>query len=212
MSRSHVRVVPILSVLAAAVLLVTASTAMAAAGPTTASRTGESPSSPIGSLSPVPITPQPSSTTVDWVAAPCATGQFGTPEVDAEHHVLVPAEITNCGVYKPSFRFTVVSFRPTYPVAFAFSTQLRPYQPTGPTSVQVALVSPAQPGPVGICLVRSPTVRVACLKLTYTAAYQVTWEPLAIDDPLVTKPVVVVDEAPGDPGGYCVTCIWLPWV
>lgn len=124
MSRTPVRLAPLLALLAAAALLVVAGTAATAAG--------------TGAVRPPGA--------VQGSGGPVATGQFGVPDHDSYDRVSVTAEISNCGPHSPLFRFTLVSFRADRDVAYALDSQLRPYQPAGPTPVAATMIGRAVPG------------------------------------------------------------------
>ncbi|MFJ6195517.1 hypothetical protein [Micromonospora sp. NPDC092111] len=161
-------------------------------------------------------TPTPATTATpgpyrEWIPASCATGGFDPLEVDAQLNVVIPGQVTLCGRWAGKYAFTVVAFRPDRELAFAFSSRLRSYDPTGPTPVRAAFVTPPAVGSTGICLMRSSTVRIACLAVDVDAQYRITSRPLPVDDPLVTKPVLYQDDAlsPEPGSGFCATCVGL---
>jgi hypothetical protein len=156
--------------------------------------------------------PAPGPAYVGWNPAACATGGFGPLEVDAGLNVVVPGQATICGKWAGKYAFTVVAFRPDRDVAFAFPTGLRPYAETGPTEVRAAFVTPPGVGSTGVCLMRSTTVRLACLAVDVDAQHRITARPVATDDPLVARPVSYQGDAVSpDPGsGFCATCVDLP--
>ncbi|MFI6758944.1 hypothetical protein ACIBF5_07340 [Micromonospora sp. NPDC050417] len=205
MNRSPVRLSPLLAVLATTALLVVVATTTAVAGPTTTEppvgvrTTGGPVTTATGS--PIPRV---------WFATTCATGHFGAPALDTYGRVTVPAEITNCGPDSALFRFTIVSFRTDQDQAYAFDSQLRPYRSDGPTPVTATTIGRAIPGQLGVCLMRNIAAPVACLRLTFTDDLEMTAEPIPVDDPLVTKPVILTDDPHlGEPGGGCGTCFGL---
>jgi len=168
------------------------------------------------SAAPTPVTtatatPTPAAPYREWFPAACATGGFGTLEVDADLNVVIPGQATVCGKWAGKYAFTVVAFRPDRDVAFAFSSRLRPYAQTGPTAVRAAFVTPPGAGSTGVCLMRSTTVRIACLAIDVDSQHRSTARPIAGDDPLVTRPVIYQDDAlsPEPGSGFCATCVGL---
>jgi hypothetical protein len=147
-----------------------------------------------------------------WYAAPCATGGFGQLEIDAQNNAIIPGEVTICGRWDTKYSFTVVAFRPDRDFALAFSTNLRSFAQTGPTTVRAGFVTPPSVGTTAICLMRSVYDRVACLAVDVDAQYRITSRPLSTGDPLVTKAVIYQDDvlSPGPIQGHCATCVSLP--
>ncbi|MFK3979956.1 hypothetical protein ACI2K4_06175 [Micromonospora sp. NPDC050397] len=207
MSRSQVRLAPLLAVLTTA-LLVLASTGVATAGPT-AVRTSDTIRLDGGTPT---VLPDPPDVPRAWFATPCATGQLNEPyRYDGYPMVAVTGQITNCGPNWSMARFTLVSFPAANDHGYAFDSQLRPYQPTGvPTPVEATMFRQPVPGELGVCLMRTVAAPVACLRLTFDADLEMTWQPIPVDDPLVQKPVFLIDDSDlGDPGGFCGTCFRL---
>jgi hypothetical protein len=68
------------------------------------------------------------------------------------------------------------------------AADLRPYsdEPTTPRQVATAALANAQ---FGSCLMSSFTHRVACAEVTVSESGQVSFRPIAVDDPLVGGPV-----------------------
>jgi len=170
-----------------------------------------SPSAPLVVASPVPTpTSAPSPTAPQWIAAACATGEFTGVETDAERNTVVSATVSICGTHKEKFSFTLAAFLPGRPVSVVSPYDLRPYRPDGPTPVRGGLRSAPSSGEMGVCSLRSSTVRVACVRLTFTLTGPTTMEPISVDDPLVATAVVSVDPAvPAENGGFCGSCVAL---
>jgi hypothetical protein len=187
MRRSPVRLAQLLAIVTAVTLLFSPATAVAGGTP------------PVVQSDPPPIT-------AAWFATPCATGEIDPP-VFAANYLFVTAEITNCGPDWSMHRFALVAFRADRPAARAYYGQLRPYLVDAPTPVSAYTYGLIEPGELGICLMRTIAAPVACLRVTIDADLDMTWEPLATNDPLVTKPIILFDEGTiGDPGGFCGTC------
>lgn len=94
----------------------------------------------------------------------------------------------------------------------AVGSRLRHYEPDEPTVVQAAFGTVPTRSPVGVCLMRSANVRLACIRLDIAADAEMIATPLPTDDPLVDRPVQYVDDAlHPEPGtGFCATCLNLP--
>ena len=163
------------------------------------------------SASPIPATTTTPSEYREWIPAYCATGSFDPLEIDAQLNVVIPGQATICSTWAEKYSFTVVVFRPDRDTAFAFSSRLRSYLPTGPSPVRAAFVTPPAVGSTGVCLMRSTTERIACLAIDVDAQHRVTSRPLPTNDPLVTKPVSYQDDAlkPEPGAGFCATCVGL---
>ena len=148
----------------------------------------------------------------NWYATSCATGGFDPVDIGAGGNLVIPAQVTNCGIQASKYAFTVVSFRADRELAFAFSSGLRPYAVQGPAEVNAAFVTRPAAGTTGVCLMRSTTARIACLAVDVGAHDQITTRPLSTEDPLVTKPVLFQDDALSpEPGtSFCATCVSLP--
>jgi len=171
----------------------------------------DAPAPPLVVGSPVPTpTPAPSPTAPQWIPAACATGGFTGVETDAERDTVVSATVSICGTHKDKFSFTLAAFLPGRPVSVVSPYDLRPYRPDGPTPVQGWLRSAPSSGEMGVCSVRSPTVRIACVRLTFTLTGPTTMEPISVDDPLVATAVVGLDPGlPAADGGFCGSCVAL---
>ncbi|MGX6605967.1 hypothetical protein ACWKSP_28140 [Micromonosporaceae bacterium Da 78-11] len=165
------------------------------------------PAQPLGAA-PIPAATVPYR---NWNPAPCVTGGLGPLEIDADRNVVIPGQATNCGIPATKYSFTVVAFRPDRDLAFAFSSRLRPYAGTGPTEVRAAFVTPPAAGSTAVCLMRSTTVRIACLAVDVDPQYAITSRPLGTDDPAVSKPVLYQDDAlsPEPGSNFCATCVGL---
>jgi hypothetical protein len=187
----------------AGVLLITS-----ALGPASARATYRT---PVGSGSVGP-SPAPTAEPVRWHDGRCATGAIGPLERDAQNRVIMPAVIALCGPWLAKYSFTMVAFRADRPTTLAYGSRLRHYRPDEPTTVRATFQTVPARGPVGVCLMRSPAVRLACIRLDIPANQQMTATPLPVDDPLVNRPVVYVDDAPEPvPGsGFCATCLDIP--
>ncbi|MFI7545493.1 hypothetical protein [Actinoplanes sp. NPDC049599] len=192
------------AVVAAAILLISA-----AVRPASAEVTAPSPaaSRAYGAMTPAPT---PTTRPVRWNDGGCATGSIGPLERDAQNHVMIPAEIALCRPWLAKYAFTVVAFRADRP-PLAVASRLRRYEPGEPTVVRAAFHTVPTWSPVGVCLMRSADVRLACLRLDIAADGEMVAAPLPTDDPLVNRPVHYVDDS-GDPepgAGFCATCLGL---
>jgi hypothetical protein len=93
------------------------------------------------------------------------------------------------------------------------ASQLRPYAPNGPTPVTGALaLDPGFAPTVGVCLVRTVSDRVACVRLDTGPDYRTVATPIGVDDPLVSRTAVFVNDAalPPPPDPFCATCLTFP--
>jgi hypothetical protein len=181
-------------------------TAPASAAPVLAAAT------PTATSTGVSVSPTASIPTVYWITAPCATGGFGEMTVDRRQHAFLPLSVTLCSTYKSKFSFAVVAFRPDWSFALATPGNLRPYAQSGPASVVADLdLNPGFPLPtVGVCILSSSTVRVACVRVDTTDGGVTTATPVDVDDPLVNRPVVYNgDLMPVPPDPECGTCLGL---
>lgn len=188
MTRSQLRRAPLFAVLATALLVLTGT------GVATA------------------VLPDPPAIPRAWFATSCATGQLDEPyQYDEFPSVVVTGQISNCGPDWPMARFTLVSFRADSDHGYAFDSQLRPYRSGGlPTPVTATMFRQPVPGDLGVCLMRTISAPVTCLRLTFDADLDMTWAPIPVNDPLVQKPVILIDDSNlGDPGGVCGTCFRL---
>ncbi|BCB77700.1 hypothetical protein GCM10022251_64150 [Phytohabitans flavus] len=164
----------------------------------------------------VGVTPAPTGGTApaeaEWIPATCATGELTTVETDAALNTTVSGAVSICGTYKPKAAFTAVLFRPDRDYAIAAATSLRSYDPAGPKPVTLALVTAPSTGTAGLCLMRSPTARIACVRLDFTLGQPAVMHAISTDDPLVAKPVIFVDDtlAPHPPAGFCGSCLAVP--
>lgn len=158
-------------------------------------------------VSPIPTTPS-----IYWIAAPCATGSFGQLTVDHRPHAFLPVSVTLCSAYKSKFSFAVVAFRPDRSFELATPGNLRPYAENSPAGVVADLdLRPGYPLPtVGVCVMRSPTDRLACVRIGTTDDGVTTATPIGVDDPLVDRPVDYNgDLMPAPPDPDCGTCLSL---
>lgn len=160
-------------------------------------------------VTPVPTT---SPVTAQWITAPCATGELASAWTDAYQRTLIHGSVTACGVRKPNATFTAVLFRPDRDFAIAVDTGLRPYAPVGPTPVVGLLYAPPGIDTVAVCLARSTTARIACARFDLAPGQPAVMHPIGTDDPLVDKPIVLVEDLPGirPPSGFCGSCVALP--
>jgi len=142
-----------------------------------------------------------------WVPASCATGAFGTVTVDELGHYLTPAHMSLCEPYQSRFNYEIVLFLPDTTVPFAFGTNLRPYEASGPSDV-IADFLPKSPTPLfGLCLMRDIDTRVACVRIDTAADGIATSTPIAVDDSLVASPVTFLRKPPVILYQYCGTCV-----
>lgn len=144
---------------------------------------------------------------LDWVTASCATGQFTTIETDVDGSVRLVGEATNCGPIWSFAAFTLVNFYPEEPKAYAYPDALVSYRSAEPTPFS-GTVHPV-PGPqhVGVCAVRSPYARIACVRVTWPVNGPATMESIPTTDPLVQQPVTYSAGDDEDPGGFCGSCL-----
>jgi hypothetical protein len=159
-----------------------------------------------------PVTASPSPATPLWGAAPCAAGEFTGLEADELRNTVLSASVSLCGPWATKYSFTVVAFRPSHPVAFASTAYLRPYNQVGPTPVRGGIAAAPISGELGVCLMRSQTARMACVRLTFHLSEPTTMLPIPVDDPLVSKPVILlVETPPPHPWGFCGSCLPILW-
>ena len=160
----------------------------------------------VATPSPVSV---PTPAAVFWVTAGCATGAFDAAYTD-QGHLLVPATITLCSTWKAKLAYTMVVFYPGQSPAFALATNLRAYAPSGPADA-TANFSTAPGAPVGLCLMRTVTDRVACVRVETVAGQVSTATPIALDDPLVSETVIYQDDSiPNQPTPFCASCLDMP--
>jgi len=166
---------------------------------------------PVGSRS-FSASPVPTAPPIRWQDGGCATGSIGALERDAHGIVIIPAVITLCRPWLARYSFTMVAFRPDVPETRAYGSRLRHYDRDEPTIVRAFFGTVPARGPVGVCLMRSPAVRLACVRLDISAGRQMTAVALPADDPLVNRPVRFVDDMPAPPPGndFCATCLEIP--
>jgi hypothetical protein len=148
-----------------------------------------------------------------WALADCATGEIGPVATDPSGRVLVPATIAVCSPWSAALRFTMVAYRPTWPTVLALASQLRPYAQSGSTSVTGALaLDPGIAPTIGVCLVRNLPDRVACVRLDTGPDHRTVTTPIPVDDPLVSRTAVFVNDAamPPSPDPFCGTCLTFP--
>jgi hypothetical protein len=155
--------------------------------------------------------------------APCVVPSFETVQRDDLAPWLVlfggatdcPPRITNAG-------FRIATYYPDRALGDAPGYNIRRLYPVlsgaGADSLFGTAVAPATPGVYGVCLLAAGNRRVACGLITATAgtpALTVTFAPLPVDDPLVSRDVVTTpwtgDVAPPGGGGHhpgnsCGTC------
>jgi hypothetical protein len=156
-----------------------------------------------------PVVTTPTAGYIPWYSAPCATGAFGTLRPDPVNGgVVITANVVRCGAAGPKLAFAVVSFDTTFSWALASAINLHGYAADGDTTMIDIHVS--QPDPqIGICLMKSVTERMACVRLdTVDGVSDLT--AIAVDDPLVSREVRYDGSTlpePTDPS--CATCVWL---
>jgi hypothetical protein len=147
--------------------------------------------------------------TTVWVPASCATGSFDPVTVDGAGHYFLPAHVMLCEPYQARFNYTVVLFRTGGVLPMTTGADLQSYRAAGATTV-TADVLPAQPTPLfGVCLMRSVTVRTACVRVDTAADGGVTSTPISVDDTLVAEQVLFFEKAPVNNPNYCATCLSL---
>jgi hypothetical protein len=200
------------TVAAVAALGFAAVVAWAATTPTRVSAAGPiTPAS--GSLTPVSgvVTGPVATATASWIYADCATGGFSGVQTDAAGNAIIGADVTLCGEYKSKYAFAVVAFPSTVGWGLADPRSLSPYAPAGATAVRGGIEAAHATGEQGICTMRSPTERIACVRVTFPKGEPATMEPIPVDDPLVDKPVYYSDGvptvSPSQPSGFCGSCL-----
>ncbi|MFY1694171.1 hypothetical protein [Solwaraspora sp. WMMA2101] len=169
---------------------------------------------PIGSLSPMTSQPVPVVPTTgghQWITAPCAHASFGDVGHDPQLGMHIDVSATTCTPYKLDSAFAVATFRNDRDVSFVHGHQLVPYSPTGDTSLWV-LIRPATPTGSTVCLLRTSTARLDCVKIVSAGQTMPEVEPVAVDDPLVDR-AVIFDGSPrpeGHPMPGCANCVEAP--
>ncbi|HWH00780.1 MAG TPA: hypothetical protein VNV66_16040 [Pilimelia sp.] len=140
-----------------------------------------------------------------WLPAPCASGRLES-VTGAGGSAIIQAEVTLCGKWTSSYSFTLAVFRPRWERAIVTSGELKHYRPDGPTTASTNIVPPAT-GAIGVCLMRSESARLACLRLEADGAGGVTATSVPVDDPLVAYPVYYFQDNLPPPGGHCASCV-----
>jgi hypothetical protein len=141
-----------------------------------------------------------------WTPASCATGQLTA--LGATYgggFTALHGQVTGCEPYRANSAFAIVVFRPQH---FGFATvypeSLVSYRPSGPTQFAGTIPTSEQ---LGVCAMRTLTVRIACARVTWPEDGPATLEPIATTDPLVAGYVDYEDDPREPPVGFCGSCL-----
>jgi hypothetical protein len=103
-----------------------------------------------------------------WIYANCTSGVLDSADVDPSDNVVVFGSAAFCGAHVVDSQFGVAVFELGTAVVSVFTYNLRKYNtPAGKKRKFGAFVVKGRSGTFGVCLVRSPSQKVACGKIQF---------------------------------------------
>ena len=125
-----------------------------------------------------------------WGGVTCATGNLLEPEYDyATGRPVVIGTAARCDGSNEPATFGVVFFDPGTTTAAVYTTGMRHYNPNGQPRPFGALPPRRIVETWGVCVMSSPTVRLACVELVPVSPVRFYLRSIPVDHPLVGKPV-----------------------
>jgi hypothetical protein len=152
-----------------------------------------------------PGNPASALTLPHWKGTGCATGQLTNAGLDTgpAHAVVVFGSAQLCPDTDPgSGSFAVATFSAAGASGLINTDALRPYAPGQSRPFGIEVRTSAR---FGVCLLASPTRRIACAEITTGPGDTVGFRLIEPTDPLVAGPVNDTI-FPGRPGQHCNSC------